>query len=136
MLFKSIWLGISAVIALAGGIALHFTFLKAKNEKRFNGFLGWMYDFLTFKKMMLESLLRVLYVIAALFITLSGFVAGNLLSCLLTIVGGNLVLRIAFEFLLILLVICRNTSDINKKLTGDVVKKIENIEASESTIEE
>lgn len=135
-MFSSVWLVISALIALVGGIVLHFTFLKAKNENRFNGFLGWMYDFLTFKKMMIESLLRVLYVIAALFITLSGFVAGNLLSCLLTIVGGNLILRIAFEFSLILLVICRNTSDINKKLTGDVVKKIEKVEESENIIEE
>ena len=120
---QMVWTIISAVIALIGGIVLYFTFLKSKNEGRFKGFLGWMYDFLTFRKMMLEALLRICYLILVIFVTLAGFAAGNLLVCLLTIILGNLAIRIVYEFALIMLVICRNTSEISKKLNGKEVKE-------------
>ena len=42
-----------------------------KNEGKFTGFLGWMYDFLTFKKMVIENILKILYLILAEFITLA-----------------------------------------------------------------
>ena len=63
-----IWVIISAVLAVVGGFVLYFTFLKKTNEGKFTGFKGWMYDFLTFKKMLIENVLRVLYLICALFI--------------------------------------------------------------------
>ena len=68
-----IWMIIAAVLALIGALVLHFTFLRPKNDGKFNKFLGWMYDFLTFRKMMLESLLRVLYLVCVIFITLASF---------------------------------------------------------------
>lgn len=122
---QMVWTIISAVVALIGGIVLYFTFLKSKNEGRFKGFLGWMYDFLTFRKMMLEALLRICYLILVIFVTLAGFAAGNLLVCLLTIILGNLAIRIVYEFALIMLVICRNTSEISQKLNGKEVKNVE-----------
>ena len=54
---------IAIVLAVVGGIALHFTFLKKSNNGKFKGFWGWMYDFLTFKKMLIENLLKILYLI-------------------------------------------------------------------------
>lgn len=125
--FAGVWMIISAVLALVGGIVLYFTFLSSKNDGRFKGFLGWMYDFLTFRKMMLEALLRICYLILVIFVTLSGFAMGNILACLLTILLGNLAVRIVYEFALIMLVICRNTSDISKKLNGKEVKNVETI---------
>ena len=114
-----IWLIISAVLAIVGGIVLYFTFLKKSNDGKFSGFLGWMYDFLTFKKMLIENLLKVLYLIVAAFITLSSFavIGESFLLFLVSIIGGNLVTRIVYEFLLVALVICRNTTEINRKLS-------------------
>lgn len=120
-----IWTIVSAVLAVIGGIVLYFTFLSSKNDGKFKGFLGWMYDFLTFRKMMLESILRILYLILVIFVTLSGFAMGNILVCLLTILLGNIAVRLVYEFALIMLVICRNTSDISKKLNGVELKKVE-----------
>ena len=34
---------------------MYFTFLKKDNEGKYTGFLGWMYDFLTFKKLTIEN---------------------------------------------------------------------------------
>ena len=125
-----IWLIISAVLAVVGGIVLYFTFLKKSNDGKFSGFLGWMYDFLTFKKMLIENLLKVLYLIVAIFITLGSFtvIGESFLLFLISIVGGNLVARIVYEFLLVALVICRNTTDINDKLTVKANKEIKNDE--------
>ena len=120
-----IWMIISAVLAIVGGLVLYFTFLSSKNDGKFKGFLGWMYDFLTFRKMMLESILRIFYLILVIFVTLAGFAMGNVLICLLTILIGNIAVRLVYEFALIMLVICRNTSDISKKLNGSEVKKVE-----------
>ena len=46
---------ISVIIAVAGGILLYFLFLSPKNQGKFTGFLGWMYDFLSFKKLVLNT---------------------------------------------------------------------------------
>ena len=122
-----IWMIIAAVIAVIGGIVLYFTFLKKSNDGKFKGFLGWMYEFLSFKKMLIENLLRVLYLICALFITLGSFgvIGQSFLSFLVILIGGNLLIRVAYEFSLILLVICRNTTDINTKLGSKCCKNEE-----------
>ncbi len=111
---SSIWLIVSLILAVVGGILVYFLFLSKKNEGKFTGFLGWLYDFLSFKKMFLETLLKVTYLIFAIYITLSSFtvIGTNFLGFLITLLIGNLVIRIIYEFSLILLVICRNTSDI------------------------
>ena len=120
-----IWMIIAAVLALVGALVLHFTFLRPKNDGKFNKFLGWMYDFLTFKKLMLESILKLLYLIMAIFVTLSSFGMGSVLAFFGTLILGNVAVRLAYEFALIMLVICRNTSDISKKLNGKEIKEVE-----------
>ena len=120
-----IW-AICIFLAILGGILLHFLFLNKKNEGQFQGFLGWLYDFLNFKKMLAEQILRVLYLISASFITLyalglllfleGGAVGDRLLMFLFMLVGGNVIARIMYELVLIVLIICRNTTEINEKL--------------------
>ena len=77
-----------------------------------------MYDFLTFKKLTIESVLKILYLICALFVTLSSFsiISTSFIAFLLYLVIGNLAVRIAYELILVRLIICRNTTEINKKL--------------------
>lgn len=115
---SAVWIIISMVLAVVGGIVLYFTFLKKDNEGKYTGFLGWMYDFLTFKKLTIESVLKILYLICALFITLSSFamISVSFLTFLVYFVVGNLVARISYELILVRLIICRNTTEINKKL--------------------
>ncbi len=127
---NSVWIIISAVIAVIGGIVLYFTFLSKQNEGKYTGFLGWMYDFLTFKKMVIENILKIIYLIAASFITLASFavISSSFLSFVLVLVVGNLVTRIMYELFLVVLIICRNTTDISKKLDKKEIvdKKEEN----------
>lgn len=112
---------VAIVIGVIGGIALYFTFLSKKNENKFKGFLGWMYDFLSFKKMLIENLLRITYLILTITVTLASFCVGNFLVTLVTLLLGNLAVRVCYEFSLVLLLICRNTTEINKKLSNSTI---------------
>jgi hypothetical protein len=115
---------IFTIIGFIGGIVLFFTFMSKKNEGQFSGFLGWLYGFLNFKVLFAETLLRALYVIAACTITMWALAilfsgasfGGAFLAFLLLLVFGNVIVRIIYEFLLIRLIIAKNTSEINEKL--------------------
>ena len=122
---STVWVILSLILAVVGGILVYFLFLSKKNEGKFTGFLGWLYDFLSFKKMFLEALLKVTYLIVAIYITLYSFVliGESFLAFLLTLVLGNVVTRVVYEFSLILLVICRNTTDIAKNTSKKVEEK-------------
>lgn len=128
-----IWMVISVVLAIIGGICLYFTVFSKANENKFTGFMKWLYDFVTFKKMMLETLLRVLYIIVAIYITLSSFalISTSFVSFLLTITLGNIFARIAFEFSLVLLTICKNTTEINSKMKSSVKEEKPNKKGDE-----
>ena len=124
-----IWIIISAVVAVVGGLALHFTSLSKKNEGKFKKFLGWMYDFLTFKKMLIENLLKICYLMLTIFITLGSFAfVSNFLVFLMILVLGNLAIRIVYEFSLVLLLICRNTTEINAKTKSEAKKEAVKVE--------
>ncbi len=113
-----IWAIISVVVAVIGGIVLYFTFLSKKNEGKFKGFWGWAYDFLKFKKMVVENILKICYLITAIFITLGSFslITTSFLSFILMLTLGNLGARITYELLLVVLLICKNTTEINSKM--------------------
>lgn len=117
---NSIWLIVSFILAIVGGILVYFLFLSKKNEGKFTGFVAWLYDFLSFKKMFLEALLKITYLVVAIYITLSSFalIGASFITFLVSLVLGNVMARVVYEFALILLVICRNTTEISKKL-GD-----------------
>ena len=122
---STVWIILSLILAIVGGIVVYFLFLSKKNEGKFKGFLGWLYDFLSFKKMFLEALLKVTYLVLAIYITLSSFtiIGENFLGFLLTLVLGNVAVRVIYEFSLILLVICRNTTEIAKNTSKKVEDK-------------
>ena len=121
---STIAMSVCAVLALAGGIVAYFLFLSPKNEHRFTGFLDWLYQFLHFRKLLLEALLKISYIVVALYFTLYSLYllfTASFLAFLITFIGSNLLARLVYEFLLFFIMICRNTSEINGKLSGPAV---------------
>lgn len=114
------------IMSLIIGLVVYFAFLSPKNEDRFDGFLGKLYRLLTFRSTLAEPLLRLIYVLLATFYLLVFFVGGimsleyspglGMVAILIGLPLSQIVLRLVFEFILILLLICRNTSEINQKL--------------------
>lgn len=68
---NGIWILVSLIVAICGGIAIYFTFLSPKNKDKYTGNLKVLYDFLSFKTMTIESILKICYLVVAIFITLS-----------------------------------------------------------------
>ena len=114
----STWIIISAVIAIFGGIFAYFMFVANKDSEKYTGGVAWLHSFLNFKKLFIEGILKVMYLVTALFITLSSFsfISVSIASFFLYLIVGNVVARISYELLLMLITIVNNTTDINRKL--------------------
>ena len=112
------WMAIALLLAIIGGILIYFFFLKKENENKYTGFVKYLYEFLSFKKMWLETILKVSYLILAIYITLTSFelISTSFMDFVLTLVFGKIILRLIYELSFLLLTICRNTTEINKKL--------------------
>ncbi len=119
-----IWAIISIVLAIVGAILIVVLFTTRKNEGKFKGFVAWLYDFLSFKNMIVEIILKVTYLVIAIFITLYslGLLFVSPLSALMLLVFGNVLVRVGYEFSLMMIMLCRNTSDINSKLSKKEAK--------------
>ena len=115
-----IWLIIAAILAIVGGILVYFLFVKSKNEPK-GKFAKWLKEFLSFKVMWLEPILKVVYYIATIFVILYSFtffgmfnIMGGLafLGFLVTLILGPVLIRIAYEMTMMFIMIWRNTKDI------------------------
>lgn len=115
------------IIGIIMAFIVFFAFMSKKHENRFHGFLGWLYNYLNFKNFIIEGLLKFCYVLGACICTMVGVF--NIL-CLQLVTGfgvlifGNLVLRIIYEFALMIVLICRNVTEINRKMGGSVADNI------------
>ena len=89
---------------------------NSKTEK--NKYLQEIKEFFGFKKMLIEDLLKIIYLILAIFITLYSFelIKESFIAFIFTLLIGNLVLRIIFESILVKIMIWKNTNEINKKI--------------------
>ncbi len=115
-----IWLIIAAILAVIGGILVYFLFVRSKNEPK-GKFGKWLKDFLAFKVMWIEPILKVVYYIATIFVILYSFtyfgmfnIMGGmaLLMWLLTIILGPIIIRILYEMTMMFIMIWHNTRDI------------------------
>ena len=110
-----IWAIIAAILALVGGILAYFLFVKAKQEPK-GKFLVWLKDFMAFKSMWLEPILKISYYIETIFVVLVSFsfIGTNFLAFLGTLILGPIIVRLVYELIMMFIMIWRNTTDIAK----------------------
>lgn len=124
----SFGLGLAAVI-----ISIILTILLAilvVPEKRRNGlpkFFQVIHDICNFKGLLLEKVLKILYIFSTINVMLTGiftwFSGGynfgmTFLTGLLILVLGPILVRLAYEFLMLFVLIVKNVIQINNKLNG------------------
>lgn len=114
----SSWGIIALVLAIAGGICTYVLFLNSKQDMKLSPFLKWLKDFLNFDKMLIEVILKVVYLIITIFVILLsfGFIAKDFGAFFLTLIFGPIIIRIIYELILIQICIWKNTTSINQKL--------------------
>lgn len=115
-----IWIVLSVVIAIVGGIAIYFAFLNKNNENKLTGFWKDIYDFLNFKKIYLTELLKLIYVIVTIGMNLLLLtnIFSNFFITILSIIFGNIALRITYELVFMFINLYENVSEINNKMNN------------------
>ena len=115
--FAGVWGIVSLILAIIGGILVYYLFVKNKKETK-NKYIDLLKDFLDFKKMLIEDLLKIVYIAVAIFITLFSFelISESFISFVLFLVLGNIIARFIFEELLVIIMIWKNTNELNKKV--------------------
>ena len=123
---SEVWIIISVLLAVIGGIFIFTTYFGKDKEKNYTGYKKKIYDFLNFKLTIIEPIFRVLYLIVAIAITLCSFsyITTNIFEFVGTLVFGNIVARLFFELLLLTLKLFKDVSEINQKLNNKDVKPV------------
>ena len=113
----SAWAIVSLVLGIVGAILGYFRFVKP-NKNYPNKFLNWARKFLNFEEMLIEVILKITYMFLAIFITLASFdlIRFDFLMFVLTLVLGNIALRVAYEGAMLIISIWKNTKEINNKM--------------------
>lgn len=108
---------VALVCAIVGSILVFVLFLRKENESKYTGFVKWLYDYLQFNKLTIDIILRFTYLFLAIFITVMSFglISSSFLGFLLTLILGNLVLRVVYEFSMLVILIHRNVRELNEK---------------------
>ena len=107
------------IAAIVIGIVLNFTFLSRKNEGKFHGFWGKVYNCFAFNRFYAEGIVKMLNVIAAFLVTFLGIYmlfTGGVISGILVIVFGNIGVRLLYELIMMFVILCKKTVTMDKRL--------------------
>lgn len=130
----AIWTIVALILSIIGGILVYFLFIKTNNKLSDN--LKKLRDLLDFRIMLIEPILKIVYLIGTIFIILFSFnfITINFISFLLTLIIGPVIIRIVYEASLILVMIWKNTKIIsdNTKKEKDKEKSTKHSETKES----
>lgn len=112
------WPIIALILSIVGGILIYIFLLNGKKDIKLSPFLKWLKDFLNFDKMMIEMILKVVYLICTIFVILTSFslISYDFGIFFLYLVLGPVFVRLIYELILINICIWKNTTDINKKI--------------------
>ena len=122
--YTAMWTVVSLILAIIGGILVYFLFIKGKDLKLSAG-LQKLRDLLDFKIMLIEPILKILYLVITLFIMLSSFslITVNFIGFLLMFILGPIVVRIIYEASIMFLMIWKNTKIIADNTDKEKVEK-------------
>ncbi|MBR2839755.1 DUF4282 domain-containing protein [Candidatus Saccharibacteria bacterium] len=126
-----IWGVIALILAIIGGILVYFLFVKNKTTPK-GSFAKWLKNFLEFKIMWIEPILKVAYYIATIFIVLYSFSFFGMVSYMggtailmffICLIFGPIVIRLAYELTMMFIMIWRNTQNISDNTAKKSDKK-------------
>ena len=122
--YAAMWTVIALILAIIGGVLVYFLFVRGKDLKLSSG-LQKLRDLLDFKMMLIEPILKILYLVITIFIILISFnfITTNFLAFLLTLILGPVIVRIIYEASLMLVMIWKNTKLIADNTMKEKVEK-------------
>lgn len=117
---NSVWFIIAALVAIVGGILLYYLFVRTDKEPK-GKFAKWLKEFLSFKTLWIEALLKICYYIATIFTILISFslIGTDVLAFFIVLILGPVVVRLIYELIMITIMIFHNTTEIAKNTKKD-----------------
>lgn len=122
---------LGVVLALAGTIAVCILVMPEKKRPTLNKFFQFLHDVFSFKSLLIEKILRVLYILTTLSCLFGGFLMlfsgyenwygefrSFALGGLSVMLVGPIAARLTFESLMMFILLVKNTIAINQKLQG------------------
>lgn len=114
-------LGIIAILlAIIATIVICIVIMPKKKRPQLTGFALKLHDIVNFKSLIIEKILKVLYVFSTCSVILIGifsiFSGTNFFACLVIIVVGPFIVRLIYEGLMLVIVAVQNIIEINNKL--------------------
>lgn len=108
-----VWMIIALVLALIGGVLVYFLFVNSKNNPK-GKFLQWLKQFLAFKIMWIEPIMKVIYYVLTIYVVLFSFslISVSFLAFIGCLVLGPIAIRLVYEATMMFIMIWRNTKDI------------------------
>lgn len=112
------WPAIALILSILGGILLYIYFVKPKKIANLKPNIKKFKEFLNFDRMVIEDIIKVVYLITTFFVILNSFtlITVDFGYFFLQLLIGPIVIRIGYEILLILISIWQNIISINKKI--------------------
>lgn len=114
------------IISVIGTILSLIFITPERKRTELTGFLKVLHDIFNFNGLIIEVILKALYIFLTLYMILMGLFAmfdgAEFLQCLLVMVGGPIVIRIYFELVMMLVLLVKNVSSINKKMKDQNAK--------------
>ncbi len=111
-----IWIIVAAILAIVGGILTYFLFIK-KDNKGLSKKLVTLKELLDFRIMIIEPILKVLYLIGTIYVILVSFafIEISFWKFIATLIFGPIIIRLVYEGFLIMIMIWKNTKEIAQK---------------------
>lgn len=111
-----VWGIIATILSVVGGVLLYFLFVAAKTEPK-SKFAKKLKDFLSFKTMWIEPIMKVVYYGATIFTMLYSFSffqygGQGIIYFFLMFFMGPIIIRLVYEMFMMFIMIWRNTRDI------------------------
>lgn len=119
---------LSALLAVTGTVLIFVFVLPSSKRAGLPKFGKWIHDLFKFKSLVVEAVLRFLYILSTLFVILDGFFTlftknylghSNALQGLLTMIFGPIAVRLGFELMMLLILLVKNVMAINRRLSGE-----------------
>ena len=135
---------IGLAVAFILTIIIFCTLVQKKKAPR-NGFLRWLREYLNFRSIMISAIIKFAFLFFSILITIYGIIvmfSGEedlvlpmIGAGLLTIIFGNIFLRLIMEMMMIMIGLWENTSDIRAVLVKDEETPEEKVKKEEKTPE-
>ncbi|MBQ1847293.1 MAG: hypothetical protein II135_04735 [Clostridia bacterium] len=124
---------ISSIVALILSVLAFVLIMPKSKRDGLNKFFRWVYDLFHFRFLILEYIIKGLYVISTIgsicfgfFLLFSGYESYSsftgysfqsyALQGLIIMIGGPIAIRIVFELIMMFILVVKNTSEINMKM--------------------